>query len=79
MDFNTFFLRFGLDSTNFVNKSISSIETDDGFIYEAEEEYRRRICPFCNYEYLFVHTYKWIEINLSSSSGIKETLRIKRI
>ena len=79
MDFNTFFLRFGLDSTNFVNKSISSIETDDGFIYEADEEYKRRICPFCNYEYLFVHTYKWIEINLSSSIGIKETLRIKRI
>lgn len=79
MDFNTFFMRFGLDSSNFVNKPIPSIETDDGFIYEAEEEYKRRICPFCNHEYLFVHAYKWIEINLSSSIGIKETLRIKRI
>ncbi|MBO4667436.1 MAG: ISL3 family transposase [Bacilli bacterium] len=79
MDFNTFFIRFGFDSSNFVNKPPEIIETNDGYIYEVEEEYRQRICPFCNHQHLQIHDYKWIKINLSSTKGIKETLRIKRI
>ena len=79
MDFNTFFIRFGFDSSNFVNKPPKIIETNDGYIYEVEEEYKQRICPFCNHQHLQIHDYKWIKINLSSTKGIKETLRIKRI
>ena len=79
MDFNTFFIRFGFDSSNFVNKPPEIIETNDGYIYEVEEEYKQRICPFCNHQHLQIHDYKWIKINLSSTKGIKETLRIKRI
>ena len=44
MDFNTFFIRFGLDSSNFTNKPVEIIETPTGFIYEADEEYKQRIC-----------------------------------
>ena len=38
MDFNTFFLRFILDNSNFTNKPATVIDTDSGFIYEVEEE-----------------------------------------
>ena len=79
MDFNTFFLRFGLDNSNFVNKSVEMVETQTGFIYEVEEEYKQRICPFCNHEFLHIHSYKWINQKLSTTIGVKETLRIKRI
>lgn len=79
MDFNTFFVRFGLDSSNFTNKPVETIETSTGFIYEAEEEYKQRICPNCNHQYLHVHSYKWMGIKLGTTIGIKETLRIKRI
>ncbi len=79
MDFNTFFMRFGLDSSNFVNKLIEPVVADDGFIYEVDEAYKKRICPNCNYENLFIHGYKWITIKLSTTIGVKETLRIKRI
>ncbi len=79
MDFNTFFLRFGLDSSNFVNKPPETIKTNDGYIYEIDEEYKQRICPYCNHYFLHIHDYKWIKINLSSTKGVKETLRIKRI
>ena len=79
MDFNTLLTRFGFDSSNFVNKGVDAIEFDKGFVYEVEEEYRLRICPHCNNELLHIHSYKWIEIKLSSTLGIKEYLRIKRI
>ena len=79
MDFNTLLTRFGFDSSNFVNKAINAIEFDQGFIYEVEEEYRIRLCPNCNNELLHIHSYKWIEIKLSSTIGQKEYLRIKRI
>lgn len=36
MDFNTFFIRFGLDSSNFTNKPVETFETPTGFIYEAD-------------------------------------------
>ena len=79
MDFNTIFTRFGFDSSNFVNKEAVAIDTGDGIIYETQEEYKKRICPFCNNEKLFIHDYKWITINLTSTIGYKEFLRIKRI
>ena len=79
MDFNTTLLRFGLDSSNFVNKPISIIKTSDGQIYEVEEDYRTHICPKCNNHSVFVHDYCWIKIKLSTTIGFKETLRIKRI
>ena len=79
MDFNTFFIRFGLDSSNFVNKPPEIINTPDGYIYEVYEDYKQRICPYCNHQFLQIHDYKWIKINLSSTKGIRESLRIKRI
>ena len=79
MDFNTFFIRFGLDSSNFINKPVEIIETSTGFIYEAEEEYKQRICPFCNHQFLNIHSYKWISQKLGTTIGVKETLKIKRI
>jgi len=79
MDFNTILTRFGLDSSCFVNKPLNRIEINGGFIYEVEEEYKVRICPNCNHHKLLVHTYKWIEIKLSTSINLKEILRVKRI
>ena len=79
MDFNTFFIRFGLDSSNFVNKPPEIINTPDGYIYEVYEDYKQRICPYCNHQFLQIHDYKWIKINLSSTKGVRESLRIKRI
>ena len=79
MDFNTFFIRFGLDSSNFVNKPPEIINTPEGYIYEIDEEYKQRICPYCNHQFLHIHDYKWIQINLSATKGVKESLRIKRI
>lgn len=79
MDFNIILERFGFDSSNFVNKSINTIKFDEGIIYEAFEEYKAKICPFCNNEKLFIHDYKWININLTTTLKFKEILRIKRI
>ena len=79
MDFNTILTRFGFDSSNFVNKPVNAIEIKDGYIYEVDEAYSQYICPNCNHQFMFVHAYKWMEINLSSTSGYKEYLRIKRI
>ena len=79
MDFNTLLIRFGFDSLNFVNKPINAIEFESGIIYEVDQMYSQRICPYCNHQFMFVHGYRWIEINLSSSLKQKEYLRIKRI
>ena len=79
MDFNTTLIRFGLESSNFMNKPVNIVQTDVGYIYEVEEECKKRICPLCNHQYMFIHSYKWITIKLSTTLGIKEILRIKRI
>ena len=79
MDFNIILERFGFDSSNFVNKSINTIKFDEGIIYEVLEEYKAKICPFCNNKKLFIHDYKWININLTTTLNFKEILRIKRI
>ena len=79
MDFNTLLTRFGFDSSNFVNKPLEAIKTNNGIIYEAKEAYKERICPFCNHPKLFVHDYKWIIVNLTSTINFKESLRIERI
>lgn len=42
MDFKTILTRFGLDSSNFVNKSIPQIETEHRYIYEVEEIYKTK-------------------------------------
>ena len=79
MDFNTFFLRFGLDNSNFVNKPIEIVKNDNYFIYETEEIKREHLCPICNYPNPFVHAYSWVQIKLSTSIGVNEILRVKRI
>lgn len=79
MDFNTILIRFGFDSSNFINKSVDAIETTDGFIYEAKEAYRQFICPYCNHGSLHIHSYKWIQIKLNSTINKNECLRIRRI
>ena len=79
MDFNTTLIRFGFDSSNFVNKPVNIIESGDGLIYEVEEDYKKQVCPYCNHQFMFVHGYKWINIKLSTTIGVKENLRIKRM
>ena len=79
MDFNTFFNRFGLDSSNFTNRSFESIKTESGFIYEVEETKRTKMCPHCNHTPMFVHDYRWSNVKLSSTLNLNETLRIRRI
>jgi len=79
MDFNTILTRFGFDGSNFVNKPVYAIETNSGIVYEVDEEYKGRICPFCNHPKLFVHDYKWMTVNLTTTIGFNEELRIKRI
>ena len=79
MDFNTLFVRFGLDSSNFTNKPAFVVETKSGFVYEVDEGYKQRICPYCNHQFLHIHSYKWMAVKLGSTIGVKETLRIKRI
>lgn len=79
MDFNTLLARFGFDSSNFVNKELVPIEFEGGVIYEVEEIYRQRICPYCNNQVLHIHNRRWLEIKLTSTIGVKEYLRIKRI
>jgi len=40
MDFNTILFRFGLNSSNFVNKTINQIEIKkDVFVYEFEGDF----------------------------------------
>ena len=79
MDFNTTLLRFGLDSSNFINKPVNVVETNDGLIYEVEEDYKQHVCPHCNNLSISIHDYSWIKIKLTTTIGFKETLRIKRI
>ena len=66
MDFNTFFVRFGLDSSNFTNKPVEIIETPTGYIYEADEEYKQRICPNCNHQFLHIHFFTLTLLNVMS-------------
>jgi transposase len=79
MDFNIFLNRFGFDSSSFVNRDLTPIQEGENLIYEVEEEYKERICPFCNHEFLNIHDYKWIKVKLNTTIGLKEELRIKRI
>ena len=71
MDFNTTLLRFGLDSSNFVNKPVNVIKTQDGIIYEVEENYRSHICPKCNYQSISNNKNdNWLLLNTRSVPGI---------
>lgn len=79
MDFNTLLLKFGFNSSDFVNKFIDPIEIDNGLIYEVEEAYKKHICPFCNYDRIRIHDYKYSEKTLNSISSFQEILRIRRI
>lgn len=79
MDFNTTILRFGLDSSNFVNKPISQVQFEGGIIYEVEEEYKPRTCPHCFKGVMHVHTHKYATFKLTTTIGLKEELRVRRI
>ena len=79
MDNTIFFERFGLNPDNFVNRHYEKVSTDEGITYEADEEYRKRICPYCNHQFMNIHSKRWITRSLSSSICLKEELRIKRI
>lgn len=79
MDFNTILTRFGLDSSNFINKPVDVVEFSNGKIYEVMEEYKSHICPNCNHPSSSIHDYSWIKIKLTTTIGYKETLRIRRI
>ena len=79
MDNTIFFERFGFDPNNFVNRKYEQIKTDDGFVYEVEEAIRQKICPHCNHQFMNIHSYSWMSKKISTTIGIKEKLRIKRI
>jgi transposase len=80
MDFNIFFCRFGLDSHQFRNKTIEPVSADkNNIIYEVEEQAKKRICPYCQHEFMFVHDYNWVEIKLNSTIMVKEFLRIRKV
>ena len=79
MDNTIFFERFGFDPNNFVNRKYEQIKTDDGFVYEVEEAIRQKICPHCNHQFMNIHSYSWMTKKISTTIGIKEKLRIKRI
>ena len=38
MDFNTFLIRFGISSDNFINKDNEPIPIQDGFLYDVEQK-----------------------------------------
>ncbi len=79
MDNTIFFERFGLNANNFVNKHYESVTIKNGKIYEAEEQYRLRMCPNCCKTFMYVHSKRWVSIKLSTTIGLTEILRVKRI
>lgn len=79
MDFNIFLKRFGLSSQNFVNKPPEIIETEDGFIYQVEEEKRESLCPNCNSSKIVIHDRSWMTIKLGTTNELFENLRVHRI
>lgn len=78
MDFNTLLLRLGIDSSCFVNRLNEPIKTDEGFIYEVEQECKERLCPFCNSTDVIIHDHDTIEINCCETDHIKDVLRIRK-
>lgn len=79
MDFNIFLARFGLDSSNFINKVLEPIEFENGFIYEVEEQNKKRICPHCQHQFMRVHDRDIVTYKLNSTVGRTEILRVRRI
>ena len=79
MDNTIFFERFGLNPDNFVNRHYEKVSTDEGLIYEVEEQYRPRLCPYCHGHFMYVHSRRWITRRLTSQISLKEELRIQRI
>lgn len=79
MDFNTFFVRFGFNPNDFVNRYNEPIKTEEGYIYEVEQKIECRICPYCNQDGTIKHGHYFMEINCSETDYICDTLRIKRI
>ena len=79
MDNTIFFEHFGLNPKNFVNRHYERIATDKGRIYEVEEEFQLRICPFCQHQFMNIHSKRWICKRLTSSIECEDELRILRI
>ena len=79
MDNTIFFEHFGLNAKNFVNRHYERIITDKGRIYEVEEDFQLRICPFCQHEFMNIHSKRWMHKRLSSTIECKDELRILRI
>ena len=79
MNYNTFLLRFGFNPSEFKNKEALIIEGDDGsIIYELEQEVHDRTCPNCHNPKTQVKDHDWVEINLNTTIGKKEYLRIRK-
>lgn len=78
MNFNTILLRLGLDPDDFVNKLSEPIRTKEGFIYEADQEIKERICPYCHSHKVIIHDHDIIEVNCSQTDQIRDILRIRK-
>ena len=78
MDFNTLLLRLGLDPGNFSNRLNEPIRTDDGFIYEVEQECSDRTCVHCGSSSVVVNDHDTVEINCSETDHIRDVLRIRK-
>lgn len=46
MDFNTTWVKFGLESSNFTNKPLNIIKDGDNYFYEVEEAYKKGSVTF---------------------------------
>lgn len=79
MDFNTFLIRFGISSDNFINKDNEPIPIQDGFLYEAEQRKDERICPYCQTDKAHLIGYYFTETKCSETKHIRDVLRIKRV
>lgn len=79
MDFNTILLRLGLDPNCFVNRLNEPIKTDEGFIYEIEQECNERLCIYCKSDNVIIHDHDTVEINCSETDHIKDILRIRKV
>lgn len=79
MDFNTLLLRLGIDPSNFSNRLNEPIRTENGFIYEVNQEVKERICPHCRSKNVIINDYDVVEINCSETDQIKDILRVKKV
>ena len=80
MYLNTFLLYFGFDPDNFVNELSDPIEADDGsIIYNLRQRIDKHICPHCGCIEATINDYFFVNVRVTSNSGLKTILHIKKV